>query len=579
LKYSQKIKRNKELFLELSSEKEYQISILSNVTVNQFSGILEYSLRKKEIKATAIIGDYDNIVQDSIKYCHSDCIIIFWEIDNLVDGFGYKSTLMSDEDLLSLENKIKADIDFVVANLKDTSLVLFNSFSPVHNSEFILDDGKVDKMASSLNRYLAKNLPNNFKLIEIDKVKSICSLKDVLDFRFYYLSKAPYTIKFFEQYCKCILPFFMSVRGKAKKVLIFDCDNTLWKGILGEDGLDGIRMSADRKAAMYEEVQYLAKYLAKSGVIIGLCSKNNREDIDQVLKSHPDMILKDEDISIKKVNWDDKAKNLHEIATELNLGLDSMVFVDDSDFEVSNIKERIPEITVLQVPKQLYKYPKMIKDSFSLFFNHSRTKEDTLKIKMYCVESKRKESHSQFKDLSSYLRSLCLKMRIFKNDFKQIPRIAQLTQKTNQFNLTTRRYTENDIKVFMENETNDVYSFELIDKFGNYGVTGVCIAGLKEQISLIDTLLLSCRVLGRDAEWQFTDYVIKELSLRGAQKVKSVFSPTLKNNQVESFWEKMGFLLMNDGIDGIKHYSLITNEYMSKKVEFIEIEGEKNDGK
>jgi FkbH-like protein len=260
----------------------------------------------------------------------------------------------------------------------------------------------------------------------------------------------------------------------------------LWRGILGEDGFSNLKI--------YKDIQSLAVSLSKKGVIIGLCSKNNPEDVDEVLVNHPDMILKDEHIVIKKVNWENKASNLKAIAKELNIGLDSLVFVDDSDFEVNLIKDELPMVEVLQVPKKEYEYSMLLRDILNLFYNPKATKEDLEKVSMYKTQVLRAKEEESITNIDDYLKGLGLNITYFIDDINGADRVSQMTQKTNQFNLTTKRYTKIDIENFINSENASVISISVSDKFGDNGVVGLAILEHKDNLAKIDTLLMSCRV-------------------------------------------------------------------------------------
>src|SRR5262249_21339935 len=328
----------------------FEIAVLSNVEVFQLKEILEYALRVDNIPAAVTTGDYDNIVQDSLKYNDADLVIVFWELCNIIDGLQFKIEIFDDQEIGEIFDRTKAQIDFVFKNLKDTSLVLLNTFTGIQFSGLGVGSTNLETLAAMLNEYLKSNVPRNVKLVDVEKVIAHTGVNSSTDLRYFYSSKAPYTIDFFKAYSRQIKPYVMSANGRSKKVIIFDCDNTLWKGVLGEEGYDGIEMSsATKDGAVFAEVQSIALLLNRQGILIGLCTKNNAGDVEEVIKTHPDMQLRDDNIAVKRVNWSDKVSNLREIARELNLGLDSFVMVDDLPFEANLIKEQLPEVTVLQV--------------------------------------------------------------------------------------------------------------------------------------------------------------------------------------------------------------------------------------
>jgi len=535
----------------------YNILVLSNITINQIKEILEYTLRKEGINANVKIGDYDNIVQDSTK--NSNAVIIFWELCNIVDGLQHKIELYNDKQFNEILEKTKLEIDLVLENLSKTSLVLFNKFTAMPFSG--IRGSNLERLARALN----KHIENRTNIIDLDKIN-----RD-LDFRYYYSSKALYNIEFFKDYSEYIKPYIMSVNGKAKKALIFDCDNTLWKGILGEDGFDKIEMSQKTKdGAIFSEVQDIALSLNRQGILIGLCSGNNPEDVEEVINSHIDMKLRREHITVNKSNWLDKVTNLRQIANELNIGLDSIVFIDDSPFEVNLIREGLPEITVLQVPKKLYEYPMFLRKNLDLFYNLNSTKEDKDKIEMYKQEIYRKNAKKGFGNIEEYLASLGLKLTIFEGDKSIIPRMSQMSQKTNQFNLTTKRYTEIDIRNFIISDNSKVFCFSISDKFGDSGITGLCIVNLKSKTADIDTFLISCRIIGRNVEFAFMDYLIDFLKNNKIKSVTAKYIKTSKNKQVEDFYDKCSFPLTKSN-NGIKNYELLIRGYKSKKIRYIEV--------
>lgn len=572
LKYSEILKINTKLGSDINSN-SYNISVLSNITINQIKEILEYVLRNENINVNVRIGDFDNIVQDSIKYKNSNVVIIFWELCNIIDGLQYRIELFDDDQFNAILEKTKSEIDLALKNLNKTSLVLFNKFTSIPFSSLNIRKSNLEKFADQLNKYLEDKIQSNVKLVALEKVIASVGVEKSLDLRYYYSSKALYTIDFFKAYAEYVKSYIMSANGKAKKALIFDCDNTLWKGILGEDGFDNIEMSLRTKdGAIFSEIQSIVLALNKQGILIGLCSKNNYADINEVIKLHPDMRLRDRYITIKKINWSDKVTNLLEIAKELNIGLDSLVFIDDSSFEVNLIKEQLPEVTVLQVPERLYEYPKMLRENIGLFYNLSYTKEDKKKIEMYRQQIHRGNAKKKFSDIEGYLASLELKLTIFEDDESIIPRTSQMSQKTNQFNLTTKRYTKGDIRNFITADDSKVFSFSVSDKFGDSGVTGLCIISFdeKSQIANIDTFLMSCRIIGRNIEYAFIDYLMNFISKNKIKIITARYIKTNKNEQVIEFYETCSFSLIEFNNE-IKYYELIVEKYEPRKIKYIEV--------
>lgn len=571
LKYTEILNENRRLGKQLTSNPPYKISVLSNIVVNQISDVIEYKLRSHNINAIVNLGDYDNIVQDSEKFSQSDAVIVFWELSNLVDGLFYKSHQYDVAQCNALIEKITGEISFVFKNLATTSVVLINKFSSLVFNSSNIRDNMFDTICKQLNAYITDNLPSNFTIIKIDKIIANLSIGSSVDLRYFYSSKALYSIEFFKAYSTFVSPVMLSILGKSKKALIFDCDNTLWKGIVGEDGVDGIELSSGNKNGIYfEEIHNLSQELAKQGIIIGLCSKNNSEDVEEVFAKRTDFSMKREGISIVKVNWNDKANNLREIASELNIGLDSLVFLDDSDFEVNFVSETLPEVSVVRVPDKLYEYPKVFRSQMPLFYNHSRSVEDLSRVSMYKEANERKLVQATFSNLEDYLYSLELKLDIQLNEKTLLPRIAQLTQKTNQFNLTTKRYTETEIDGMLNDGSTKIFSFSLEDKFGGYGTTGLSIVKVKNEKAEIDTFLMSCRVIGREVEIAFLDTIINNLAASGIEQLTARYVKTLKNGQVAEFYELSGFSTVEE-TENTKLYKLNIGDYKAKEINHISI--------
>jgi len=577
MKYSEILKENKKLS-QNGLNKAYEIAVLSNIMVTPCKEIIEYKLRRHDIGANVSFGDYDNIVKGSSDFKDSNLIIIFWEACNIVDGLQYKADLMSPEDLEMLIEKTKRDIEYVLQELRQTSTVIFNRFSSaVFNSSF-LKKNNFDRLVDELNAYLEKTATPNVFLIDTNKMFCRISLDKCIDLRYYYSSKALYSIDFYKEYADFIGPIIMAVNGRSKKIMVFDCDNTLWRGIVGEDGMEGIKVGAhDREGVVFEEVQSLAMALKNRGILLGVCSKNDQEDVEKVFKEHEGVLLKDNDIVIKKINWDDKVVNLENIAKELNIGINSIVYVDDSDFEVDYIRSNYPEIEVVKVPVELFKYPGVIRESLGYFFKGSDSGEDLIRSRLYKEESVRQGQKARFVDYEDYLRDLDLQVLIKIDDGQAVSRIAQLTQKTNQFNLTTKRYTDADIDTFVREDDKKVFSLQVQDKFGDYGMVGLIIADIlrKENRAVIDTFLLSCRVLGRNVEFVFFDFIVDYLKGIGIELLMGEYIKTPKNESCKTVYEKLGMNLAG-GDDKLKKYSLEMKNYLPHNVNYIK---ERFDGK
>jgi FkbH-like protein len=572
LSFSELVRDNALLNRSLSGFPKLDLKILSNITVNQLVPILEYALRKDGINAYVETGEYDNIIQESSGLNKSTIPVIIWELCNLKEGFVYELEYEDENYYNKFLHKVQEEILIVFNNLSSSGLVIFNTFSHFVFSADSIRQTKFERFVNQLNEFLYKNVPLNFLLINVDKPLIKVSKESAIDWRGFYSSKSLYSVKYFKEYASFIKPAILSKSGKSKKALIFDCDNTLWKGIVGEDGIQNIELSAkDKNGTYFKEVHLLALSLLKRGIILGICSKNNANDVDEVFEKRSDFLIRKDDLIISKVNWNDKASNLQEMAKELNIGIDSFVFVDDSEFEINLINDKLPEINTILVPPKLYDYPRLLLSYTDLFFSLNTTIEDTLRIKMYKQNVKRTEAIGASGNIDDYLASLEIRLTITLNDEQSLERIAQLTQKTNQFNLTTKRYGNGDIKHFFESSQYDILSFSVDDKFGSFGITGLCILKYENDTAILDTLLMSCRVLGRNIEKAFLFEVVKFCRDKELKSVHASFFKTHKNGQVELFYESNKFTILKSEINKKEYEFNLYNLNLLNPIKYIKV--------
>lgn len=330
--------------------------------------------------------------------------------------------------------------------------------------------------------------------------------------------------------------------GARKKALILDLDNTLWGGVIGEDGVGGIVLGRDHTGAAYRDFQRRCKELKDLGILLAVVSKNNIEDALEGINAHPDMALREEDFVAIKANWIPKAENIASLATELNLGLDSFVFVDDNPVEREAVKQALPEVIVPDFPDHPSKLNSFAIALAKEFFSVIRlTGEDSVKTQAYKAEEQRVSIKRQFSNLSDYLRSLEMNLSISAAEEADIHRVAQLTQKTNQFNLTTRRYTEADICEMAAAPEWRIWLGYLEDRFGQLGKVICCLVKIEKEAARIDTFLMSCRAMGRGVENAFLETIEFLLFQEGVRHVNASYIATPKNSVVKDFWTKSGY--------------------------------------
>lgn len=530
--YLKTLKEN-QILRKKKFNKTTKIGISSNININFFDEILANFFLKKRINPSIKFGIHNNFLQDSYDYKNKNITIIFWETINLFNENLFNIENRNLNKLKKVEQNIKLQLKKIFLNLNKNELILFNKFSKNFVNK---KDRRIEKIIDNLNNFLFKQekINNNLKIISYEKF----SKSSYFDYKKYDFTKSIFKLDFFYRYIKNIEKFLIKDQ-KFKKVLIVDCDNTLWKGALGEDGYENLKMSKkDPEGKYYYLAQKEILNLAVKGVIVCICSKNNEKDFFYLQKKRKDFLIKNKHIVLKKINWVDKHKNILDIAKSLNLNIDSFVFLDDSEFEINLVKKYCENITTFKVPKNIRKYPLVINRIKNLFDVKTYTEEDRKKIFYYKKNFKREEFKENFDSIDDYLKKLKIKLILQKKNHLITKRISQMTLKTNQFNLTNSRYNEDKIKKLIKRDDIDLYAFSVKDIFGDNGITVLLICKIKEHLKevFIDTFLLSCRVFGRKIEKRVLHFIIQKYQKK-FKKIISKFEYNGKNNQFKNFYK------------------------------------------
>jgi FkbH-like protein len=359
------------------------------------------------------------------------------------------------------------------------------------------------------------------------------------------VARAPYSQLLYQELGIEIVRLVRSIIMPAKKVVALDCDGILWGGILGEDGIDGIVLSNEHPGRSFRLLQEMILALKKRGVLLVLVSKNEEADVWNVFDNHPEMLLRRSDIAGYRINWAQKSANLYELAQELNLGLDSFVFVDDSPVERLEIETTVPEVTVVPMPKEPARYCETLSKLWC-FDSSNTTEEDMIRTDFIAMEQKRRDLQQSTTGLQSYLESLNLVAEIRFASQRDLSRVAQLTQKTNQFNLSLIRRSLTEIQEL--HASTSILVLNLKDCFGDYGLVGLAILKEEDNCMFVDTFLMSCRALGRGAEEAFLCTLFDFAAKKGLEKIIARYNSGVRNEQVKTFLLKMGFLQKQTGI-------------------------------
>ena len=537
-----------------SSLSTVNIAFLRNMTIEPIMPFFQYQCFRYAVKANIYTCDYDNIMQDVLNpqsglYEHNPKIIfIFIKLEQIAPKFYLNCSAPTMDHTLNSINEVISYYKFMLdaIRMNTDALVVLNSFEiPTFPFKGILDSQKNEGEVNSvrkLNSKLVSLLKENqgALLIDFDLICSRIGSANYYDNMQWHMSKMPFSNLAMRNIAAESSKYVIASEGQTKKCIILDCDNTLWGGVVGEDGENGILIDQNHPGSYFLQFQKDLLTLKSQGVLLAICSKNNEIDVLSALRNNDNIVLKEHDFSCMKINWELKTDNIKNIARELNIGSQHIVFVDDSEFEIEMVRKLLPEVSSILIPKNLSKL-KNIFDGKGYFDKLQESEIDFQRTQMYRSENSRKKELNSSSNIEDYYSSLGIIAKVSTIDDKDVARVAQLTQKTNQFNLTTRRYTEKEITTLQQSDDSDIVTLKAEDKFGAYGLIGVAILKYREGSFEIDTFLMSCRAIGRKLEEILFNECINQGKLNFAKVCDASFIKTEKNMQVEYFLEEHGF--------------------------------------
>ena len=557
------------------SARVVSIGVTSNVSVDLLSTFLRKHVLLAGGRASVDMGSHDDTLTDAARYAEvgAQAMIYLPFFDNLAPGFENQIERLGADELAAREADFRARSALALKAASAVPAVYVGTF---HRFTPAVDQGRPDAVEGVVARFNAvlRELADEFanvRLIDTEAIVQALGAGACFDRRFYLRSTAPYTPVFLDELARRVVLASRGFGAYFYKALVLDCDNTLWGGIVGEDLIHGIKLGPHSyPGRAYWQAQQVFLGLESNGVLLCLCSKNNAQDVDEVLSKHPDQLIRDEHIAIKKVNWTDKVSNLRAIAEELNIGLDSLVFLDDSDFECASVRAALPQVRVFQVPAQLPEYGSVLRQLREVFLAGGVSNESRSKTEQYRQRQRGAEDLAQFGSHEEYLASLQLRVELKRNATADVARISELTQKSNQFNLTTLRQTPGEIVERMKASDGCVYSLTVADRFGSAGLTGVVLVTWSSGIARIDGFLMSCRVIGRGVEFSIWPHIVRDAAARGCHALEAEFIATPKNAQVADFFERLGLPLIEE-VDGLKRYRASIEEFVPAKADWIQV--------
>ena len=544
---------------DLRPLKPFSLGIVSNATTSIIGPALVATAARYGFLLTVHEAPYDQAVQvalgevEAFKGVAMDAILIAIDYKGLpvqsnTPPFGKDADAVNES--LDYLNMIRTQL-----KQKYGAPCIMQTCAPEPDSFFGNFDVQVNNTSRQFinifNSALVKEVTGTEDfLLDVAAIAETVGLANWHDPVMYHMAKLPFAQKLVpfcaEQVCRIIT----AMSGKARRALILDLDNTLWGGVIGDDGLGGIELGqGNALGEAYLAVQNTVLKLRQRGIVLAVCSKNNDATARIPFREHPDMLLNENHIAVFQANWEDKVPNIQFIAETLNLGLESIVFLDDNPVERDRVRYKLPEVAVPELPEDPAYYPRTLLAAGyfeAVYFSD----EDKSRVENYQGNAKRAALRETSTDLNTYLKTLQMTATLRPFDENGMKRIVQLISKTNQFNLTTYRHNESQTRDFMKNDQCFTLQVRLADAFGDNGMVSVVICKKSVEEWFIDTWLMSCRVVGRRLEETVFYEIVKSAKFEGVKKITGVYIPTERNEIVRDHYLKLGFEALKEGASG-----------------------------
>ncbi len=529
----------------------YKLAVIGNCATQHIATAIKGEAFLRGLFIDVFDADYDQIdaqTMDSGSELYSfapNAVLLVMCTEKLYEGFC--STPVEKRPSFADDTIARIRMYWTLISEKLQTSILQFSFAYLNDSSMgnyaLREPCSFSYQLSRLNFLLCQSAAENkgVYLVDINAIQSRLGTSHFKDDKLYYVATMPFSLEALPHLAEQTVNMITALRGSIKKCVIVDLDNTLWGGVIGDDGLDGIEIGELGTGHAFSEFQLYLKELKKRGIILAVCSKNNEDTAKLPFEKHPEMVLRLDDFALFVANWQDKASNIRFIQQTLNIGMDSIVFLDDNPFERGVVRSLIPDITVPELPDDPALYLSYIR-SLDLFETASFSSADADRTEQYRQEADRSALVAKFTSYDEYLRALEMSAQAAPFDKFHYPRIAQLTQRSNQFNLRTVRYTESEIESVANDDNHITRYYCLHDKYGDYGLISVVIMDKREDSSLfISEWLMSCRVLKRGMEEFIVNDIIRTASQCGCTKVIGEYIPSPKNAMVADLYERMGF--------------------------------------
>lgn len=552
--------------LSLGKLTPFKLGILSNSTLDFIVPALEATALRHGISLECIKADYGQVLQEAlsadsvINRAKPDAVLVAVDLRYLplraVPGSKEASATAVEEAL----GHLRAIRDGIRHN--SGAITIFQTFAPLPEGLF----GSLDRVLpgaprntiDEVNRGLAASVfGTEDVLVDVAAIAETVGLAEWHSPGQWNLAKLPFADELVPLYADHVARVVGALRGKSRRCLILDLDNTVWGGVIGDDGLEGIKVAqGDATGEAHLTVQRMALALRERGVVLAVSSKNNDDVARKPFREHPEMLLKEDHLAVFQANWNDKATNIKAIAEELSLGLDAMVFLDDNPVERGLVRQILPQVAVPELPEDPALYARTL-SAAGYFESVTFSAEDLKRAEYYQDNARRVTLQKQAGDVDAYLASLNMEITFQPFDKTGRSRITQLINKSNQYNLTTRRYTEAEVADAENDPKCFTLQVRLADTFGDNGMISVVICRETEARTWeIDTWLMSCRVLGRRVQENVLQEVLQHAKAQGVKTLIGVYKPSDRNQMVKEHYPLLGFQPAGEGPDGSTTWEL-----------------------
>lgn len=546
----------------------FRLALLGSGTLDLIAPAITGAALRRLLTVSCVKGGYDQVLQDATN---PESVVNRAKADAVLIALDYRALplIPCPGDEAGAEAAVSAALSFVEAVLNGIlqngrPVCILQTLAlppePLFGSLDAVLTGTMAHLVGEFNRRLtALACSVGHVILDAASLAARVGLERWHDPREWNIAKLPFASDCLPIYADHVVRILGALKGKSSRVLVLDLDNTLWGGVIGDDGLEGIALAqGDATGEAHLAVQRLALSLRSRGIVLAVSSKNDDHVARAAFREHPEMVLKEDHIAVFQANWNDKATNIRAIAAELSLGLDSFVFLDDNPVERSLVRRVLPEVAVPELPEDPALFARVLA-SAGYFESVAFSEDDRRRSDFYEGNARRAGLRESTTDLASYLASLNMEIVFQPFDAAGRSRIAQLINKSNQFNLTTRRYSEADVAEAEADPQRFTMQVRLLDTFGDNGMISVVVCETAAPKSwVIDTWLMSCRVLGRGVERMVLREILAQARGAGIEQLVGVYRPMSRNAMVGDHYERLGFRRISEGADGETRWVLST---------------------